>query len=79
MPIQAFGPAPARMQRIGNRVYVGLLNMSDDFTRLGPGRMAVIDTDRDIVVDVWEIPGGKNCFKPATAWSHRQSRVNLYR
>ena len=53
---------PARMQRIGPRVYVSLLNMSDDFSRMGPGRIAVIDSASDTVVDVWDLPHGKNCF-----------------
>ena len=53
---------PARMQRIGTLVYVSLLNMSDDFAHMGPGRIAVIDTTSDTVVDVWDLPHGKNCF-----------------
>jgi DNA-binding beta-propeller fold protein YncE len=54
-------PRPSRALRIGDKLYVALNNLSDDFQAAGPGRVAVVDTTSDNVAGTIEIPGLKNC------------------
>jgi hypothetical protein len=54
-------PRPARALRIGDSLFVALNNLSDDFEAAAPGRVAVIDTTRDVVAASIELPGLKNC------------------
>jgi hypothetical protein len=57
----AVDPRPTRALRIGDRLYVTLNNLSDDFAAATAGRLAVIDTNRDAVVSTIDLPGLKNC------------------
>ena len=54
-------PGPARAVLVGDRLYVALNNLSDDFEAAAPGRVAVIDTTSDRVVASIDLPGLKNC------------------
>ncbi len=54
-------PRPARALRIGDKLYVALNNLSDDFEAAGPGRVAVVDTTTDKVSGTIDLPGLKNC------------------
>ena len=72
IPLPAPGPSeltggksvnsrPARALRIGDKLYVALNNLSDDFEAGGPGRVAVVDTTTDTVVSSIDLPELKNC------------------
>ncbi len=54
-------PFPSRAVAIGDRVYVALNNLSDDYAAAGAGRVVAIDAARDTVVQAIELPGLKNC------------------
>jgi hypothetical protein len=54
-------PRPSRALRIGDKLYVALNNLSDDFEAAAPGRIAVIDTASDRVVASIDLPELKNC------------------
>ena len=54
-------PFPSRAVAIGDRVYVTLNNLSDDYMASGAGRVVVIDATRDAVVQAIDLPGLKNC------------------
>jgi hypothetical protein len=54
-------PFPSRAVAIGDRVYVALNNLSEDYAAAGAGRVVAIDAARDTVVQAIELPGLKNC------------------
>lgn len=54
-------PRADRMVSVGNRVYVSLNNLSDDFQASGHGRVLVIDPATDAVVGQVDLPTLKNC------------------
>ncbi len=58
---QVLSARPARAALVGDRLYVVLNNLSDDFEAAASGRVAVVDTTSDRVVASIDLPGLKNC------------------
>jgi len=74
-----FSPMPARIARVGSRIFVGLAHLTADFATAGPGRIAVVDAPSDLdtqALATWlanarvvmiEIPGLENCTELAAS------------
>jgi hypothetical protein len=60
-PAKALLPFPTRGLLIGDKVYVALNHFSTDYSTSGIGRLVVIDTKTDAVVETIDLPGLKNC------------------
>jgi len=65
---------PERMVLAGDRVWVVLGHLAEDFGAAGPGRLLAVDPDEDAVAAVLDLPEVVNC----TGLLHDPARETLY-
>ncbi|HEY0706931.1 MAG TPA: hypothetical protein VGG33_09045 [Polyangia bacterium] len=60
-PAKALLPFPSRGVLVGDKIYLALNHFSADYMVSGVGRLVVIDTKTDSVVETIDLTGLKNC------------------
>jgi len=69
-----FQARPERMVLAGDRVWVVLGHLTEDFDAAGPGRLVAVDPEEDAVAAVLDLPEVENC----AGLLHDPARETLY-